>query len=137
MTRFWKYFILFCTGGLSYLLIEIIYRGHTHWTMGVLGGICFVLMGLINNILGFETSLLLQMLISTFIITLLELLSGLLLNVYLGLNIWDYSHLPFNIMGQVCLPFSIIWFFLSPIGIIADDLIRWKFFHEKKPHYHL
>lgn len=137
MIQLWKYLTLFCTGGLSYLLIEIIYRGHTHWTMGVLGGICFILMGLINNILGFETSLLLQMLISTIIITLLEFLSGLLLNIYLGLNIWDYSHLPFNIMGQVCLPFSIIWFFLSPIGIIVDDLIRWKLFHERKPHYHL
>ena len=105
--------------------------------MGILGGICFVLMGLINNILGFETSLILQMFISALIITVLEFLSGLLLNVYLGLNIWDYSHLPFNLMGQVCLPFSIIWFFLSPLGIFADDFIRWKLFHEPKPHYHL
>lgn len=137
MRQLLKYLVLFCTGGLSYLLIEILYRGHTHWTMSILGGICFVLMGLINNILGFETSLILQMFISALIITVLEFLSGLLLNVYLGLNIWDYSHLPFNLMGQVCLPFSIIWFFLSPLGIFADDFIRWKLFHEPKPHYHL
>lgn len=136
MTQLWKYLVLFGIGGTCYLLIEILYRGHTHWTMGILGGICFIFIGLINNVLGFQTSLLLQMLISAVIITVLEFLSGLLLNVYLGLNIWDYSHLPFNIMGQVCLPFFVIWFFLSPLAIFADDFIRWKFFHESKPHYH-
>lgn len=136
MAQVGKYLVLFCIGGISYLLIEILYRGHTHWTMGILGGLCFLLIGLINNIFSFNLSFILQMFISAIIITILEFLSGLLLNVYLGLNIWDYSHLPFNIMGQICLPFFIIWFFLSPIAIVADDFIRWKFFHEPKPHYH-
>ncbi|WP_157047722.1 putative ABC transporter permease [Cellulosilyticum ruminicola] len=92
--------------------------------MGILDGIYFILIGLINNIFSFDFSSILQMLISAFIITILEFLSGMLLNIYLGLHILDYSHLPCNILGQVCLSFFVIWFFLSPIAILADDFIR-------------
>ena len=137
MSYIFKYSFLFTFGGLAYLLIEIMFRGYTHWSMGILGGLCFVFIGLINTIMGFNFSLILQMLISSIIITILELLTGLLLNVYLDLNIWDYSAMPFNFMGQICLLFSIGWCFLSLVAIFADDFIRWKIFHESKPHYRL
>ena len=130
-----KYLFLFCIGGLLYMSIEILYRGYTHWSMGILGGISFVSIGLINEILSLDTPLAIQALIGSIMITLYEFITGVILNIWLGLGIWDYSNLPFNILGQICLPFSIIWYFLSIVGICLDDFLRWKFFGEEKPRY--
>ena len=130
-----KYIYLFIVGGLIYTTLEVIFRGYTHWTMGVVGGICFILLGLINEILPWETPLTIQMLIGSIIITSVEFISGCVLNIWLKMNVWDYSNLPFNILGQICLPFSILWYFVSAIGIIVDDYIRYIYFGEEKPTY--
>ena len=103
--------------------------------MGVLGGICFICLGLINEILSWETPLVLQMLIGGTIITVLEFITGCIVNLWLGWNVWDYSNLPFNLLGQISLFSSIGWIGLSLVGIVLDDFIRWKFFDEEKPHY--
>lgn len=130
-----KHLFLFGIGAFLYLWIEILYRGHTHWTMGVVGGTCFVLIGLINELLSWNTPLWLQGIIGSFIITVLELISGLILNIWLGLGIWDYSQVSFNFMGQICLSFSIAWIGLSVLVIILDDYLRYWFFGEEYPHY--
>ena len=132
-----KYAMLFIIGGLVYMSLELLWRGYTHWTMGVLGGICFICLGLINEILSWETPLVLQMLIGCVIITILEFISGCILNLWLKLNIWDYSNLPLNLLGQICLPFSILWYFISAIGIVIDDYIRYIYFDEECPRYKL
>ena len=77
------------------------------------------------------------MLIAACGITVIELTTGLILNVWLGLNVWDYSNMPGNFLGQICPQFTVLWFFLSAVGIILDDVVRWKIFEEEKPHYHL
>lgn len=128
---------LFIIGGLIYALIEIIFRGYSHWTMVILGGVCFVLIGLINEHFSWDLELWKQMLISTVIITLGEFITGLIVNVWLGWNVWDYSDMPLNIMGQICLLFSVIWFFLSLVAIVLDDYLRYWLFKEEKPHYKL
>lgn len=132
-----KYLFLGIIGGVIYCLIEVISRGYTHWTMAILGGICFVCLGLINEILSWETPLMLQMLIGGTIITVLELITGCIVNLWLGWNVWDYSNERFNIWGQICLKYSCYWFWLSAVGIVIDDFIRWKFFNEEKPRYKL
>lgn len=135
MKSIFKYFILFSVGGLFYMLIEIGFSGSTHWTMGILGGICFILIGLIDSY--YDLPLYKQMLMGAILITSIEFIAGVLLNIELQLAIWDYSHLPFNIMGQVCLPFSIMWFFLCLPAIYLDDWIRASFFNEPSPHHKL
>lgn len=62
-----------------------------------------------------------QMLLGSVIITLLEFVCGCIVNLLLHWNVWDYSNLPFNILGQICLPFSILWFFISFVAIVIDD----------------
>lgn len=132
-----KYVVLFVMGGLVYMGLEILWRGYTHWTMGVLGGICFICLGLINEILSWETPLTLQMLIGSIIITILEFITGCIVNLQLGWNVWDYSKLPYNLLGQISLFSSIGWIGLSLVGILLDDFIRWKWFGEDKPRYKL
>lgn len=137
-----KFLVLFSVGGTIYFLIELIYKsfisnGIVHWSMFLLGGFCFILIGLINEHLPWEMSIIKQGIIGTVIVTVLEFLFGVVLNIILKLGIWDYSHLPLNILGQVCLPFSLAWFFLALIAIMLDDYLRWKWFGEDKPHYHI
>ena len=132
-----KIFILFLIGGFIYVAIELGFRGHSHWTMFLLGGLCFILIGGLNNYIPWEMSIIKQGVIGALIVTSLEFIFGLVLNLYLNLGIWDYSNMPFNILGQICLPFSIAWFFLSLVAIFIDDWLRYILFKEEKPHYHL
>lgn len=132
-----KIFILFLIGGFIYVAIELGFRGHSHWTMFLLGGLCFILIGSLNNYIPWEMSIIKQGVIGALIVTSLEFIFGLVLNLYLNLGIWDYSNMPFNILGQICLPFSIAWFFLSLVAIFVDDWLRYILFKEERPHYHL
>lgn len=131
-----KYLVLFLIGGMAYALIEIAYRGNTHGSMVIAGGLVFVLIGLLNE--GKRNpSFLGQMVISCLIITGIELVTGMIVNRWLGWNVWNYSKLPYNFMGQICLAYSVLWFFLSAAAIVLDDVIKFCFFGEKKPRYHL
>ena len=131
-----KYPMLFLFGGSIYYLLEITFRGYSFPAMAVCGGLCFIICGVIN-----ERSrcmpLVLQQLIAATGITVIEFIFGLILNVWLRLNMWDYSNMPGNVLGQICPQFMVLWFFLSAVGIILDDVIRWRLFGEEKPHYHL
>lgn len=128
--------ILFIIGANIYYSLEILWRGYSHITMFILGGLCFVLIGLINEIKTTSNlPLILQQFIASIIITALELVFGLIFNVWLGLEIWDYSSLRYNFMGQICLSFSILWFFLSLPAIVFDDYLRYWLFGEEKPRY--
>jgi len=135
MKHLCKHLFLFITGGCLYYLIEIIWRGYSDISMLVLGGICFVIIGLINERYSWEMPLILQMLLSSAFVTLAELMAGIVLNIWLDLNIWDYSDSPLNLYGQICLSYSLLWFVLSLGAIVLDDLLRWKLFNEEKPHY--
>jgi uncharacterized membrane protein len=132
-----KALILFLVGGFAYVGIELLYRGRSHPSMFLVGGLCFVGVGEINELYPWDMPLISQMFLSTLLVTAIEFVSGCILNLWLHLGVWDYSNLPYNLLGQICLLFSIIWFFLSLVGIFLDDIIRWKLFHEKKPKYHI
>lgn len=133
--RAWELPFLFAVGGSVYYGLETLWRGYSHWTMFCVGGFAFMAVGLINEVFPWELGFLWQMLIGGGLITALELAAGIVLNLWLGLGIWDYSNLPLNLWGQICLPFSLLWVGLSAVAIVVDDLIRWKVFGEEKPHY--
>jgi uncharacterized membrane protein len=82
-----------------------------------------------------KTGLIWQCLIGGGIITIVEFIAGIILNVWLGGGIWDYSHIPLNILGQICLPYSVAWVFLALAAILADDYLRYFLFEEEKPKY--
>lgn len=135
MRSFPKHIILFLIGGIIYFLLEILWRGYSHWTMVLVGGACFVMCGLINEIFTWDIPMWKQMLICSVFITSIEFLAGIILNIVLNMNVWDYSEMPLNLYGQVCLPFALLWFALSFVGITLDDYLRYWFFGEEKPHY--
>ena len=132
---FLKYLFLGFVGGFTYYNIELIYRGYSHISMFLLASFLFILIGLINEFLSWDTPLFIQSIIGAIIVTAFEFITGCIVNLWLGLNIWDYSNEPLNVMGQICLPFTFIWIVLSCIAIILDDYLRYYIFNEEKPHY--
>lgn len=130
-----KNLFLFAVGGVLYYIIEILWRGHSHYSMFFVGGLCFVLIGKINEYIPWDIPIYLQSILGAVIITSVEFISGCILNIWLGLDVWDYSNIPFNLLGQICLPFSILWVFVAFVAILLDDYIRYFFFGEEKPRY--
>ena len=135
MNKLLKYYTLGTLGGLIYVFIELMWRGYSHWSMFLLGGICFIALGLINEVIPWEMPLTVQMFIGCTIITVLEFITGCIVNLWLGWDVWDYSDLPYNLLGQISVTSSIGWYFLSAVGIVFDDWLRYIFFGEEKPRY--
>lgn len=130
-----KEMILLITGGFSYMLIEILWRGRTHWSMGIVGGLCFVIIGLLNESYTYAESMERQAVKSAIIITVIEFVAGCIINLKLGWDVWDYSNLPFNLLGQVCILFMILWIFLAIPAIYLDDWFRYIWWGEPRPKY--
>jgi len=137
MKQLIKHLTLLLTGGSLYVIIELLWRGYSHWTMFILGGICFVCLGLINEIIPWEMPLWRQVLAGTCIVTALEFLTGCIVNLRFGWAIWDYSGMWGNIFGQVCPQYVVLWMPVSLIGIILDDWLRYWWFGQERPHYKL
>lgn len=130
--------VLWVLGGLVYYpmegLFHIITNGGWAWVgMVVIGGLCFVLVGAMNQRRWFYTApMWYQCLAGTIVILLVEFVSGCILNLWLGLRIWDYSRLPLNVCGQICLPFAALWFLLVPVAVWLEDQLRARLWHEGK-----
>lgn len=131
-----KIFLLWLMGGVVYIVMEICFRGYSHWTMFILGGICFIEIGLENEFLKWDTPIELQALIGAILVTANEFIFGLIVNKGFGLHVWDYTGQPFNILGQICLPFTILWFFVSILAIVVDDILRYYLWGEETPRYY-
>lgn len=122
--------------GAIYCGIEILFRGYSDLSMAIVGGISGIVIGGLNNYLPWEMPVLVQCGIGCGAITIFEGLSGVILNIWLGLNIWDYSNMWGQFFwGQCCVPFCICWFFLAGAAIFLDDWLRWLLFDEDPPHY--
>ena len=107
-------FCLFCIGGFLYNIIEVLWRGYSHWTMFFVGGACFNLIGRIHTLC--RKGLFQRCTLCALAVTAVEFVSGCLFNLKMKLNVWDYSGMFFNIKGQVCLLYSVLWGFLSLIA---------------------
>lgn len=133
-----KKLILFSVGFFCYSLIEVLFRGYTYFTMGLLGGIMLLLVDSINNYISWDIDLIWQGIIGSFMVTLTELVVGELIKAFMIEPMWDYSNMPFNFDGVICPQFSIAWFFVCILGIFIADIINYYIFHEEpKPYYHV
>ena len=117
-------------GGLVYGAMELVFRGFTHMSMVFTGGACMLCFHLIyRSFPGMPLAL--RSVLASLIITAFEFAVGWLVNIRLGLNVWSYSQHPFNLMGQVCLLFSCIWFFMAVPMSAASRMISRMF--QKQP----
>lgn len=110
--------VLWMTGGLFYFYLEIAYRDYSHYSMIICGGLCFLIVGtigdyILKNVKPAFKALVLIMFFGTLIITTLEFITGIIVNLKLDMGVWDYSELKYNVYGQICIGYSMIWALLS------------------------
>lgn len=122
MRRIGFYLSAMLFGGFLYCLVEILYRGYTHISMFLLGGICFLCIGGIRRTFrdAFSAQ---KMLLCAGVITLFEFLCGVFVNRVLGLSVWDYSAMPMNVLGQICITYSAAWCLLAVPAMGLDALL--------------
>lgn len=104
--------IVFLLGGTAYGMLEVLFRGYTHWSMVVTGGACVLTLYTLQEWL-LSMPLVMGALAGAVIITAYEFCVGYIVNIRLGWQVWDYSALAGNVMGQICPAFTAAWFCIS------------------------
>lgn len=133
-----KEFTLFFVGFLGYITIELTFRGYTYWQMGMCGGIVTLILDKINDRISWDLDILIQGFLGSFLITSMELVVGFLTLINGKESMWDYSNLPLNYKGIICVPFSLLWILLSIVAIFIADAINYYIFDEEPaPYYRL
>ena len=110
--KYWKQAVLFYLGGMSYTGVELLWRGWSHGSMFLLGGLCFLALGWMGK--RFSSRIAAGVAGAT-TVTALELGCGLVVNRQF--QIWDYRQMPLNFHGQICLPFCLLWLPLCLVGL--------------------
>ena len=116
----------FAIGGIGYGIIELMWRGYTHPTMIMAGGICFVIFSRIAEKFK-DKPLVYKAALCSLGVTAVELVFGIVFNMIFKMNVWDYSKLPFNFLGQICLLFTFLWGALGMIFVPLAELLNEKF----------
>lgn len=111
-----RYFLI---GAAGYPLLELAWRGRTHPSMALAGGLSAALMHRISRT---PLSTGAQCMLCAAGVTAIEAACGLLWNR--KHQVWDYRRMPFNWRGQICLPFSLLWCGLSAIWLQLDKASR-------------
>lgn len=116
--KIWKNCVLFYTGGATYLTLELLYRGRSHGSMFLAGGLCFLLIGHLNRVEP-RLPLPLRAVAGALIVTMVELGAGMAVNR--SYQVWDYRDQPGNFMGQICPLFTALW---VPLSLAAALLFQ-------------
>ncbi|MEG0107592.1 MAG: hypothetical protein RR705_01900, partial [Lachnospiraceae bacterium] len=132
-----EYLLLWTLGGYLYYNFELFFRGFSHWTMFVLGGICFLFCGLQGILTNWSDSFIVQLIRCEIFVISCEFITGIIVNKWLHWNVWDYSNLPFQLFGQICLPFAIIFSGLCAIAIIGSGYLLYWLYGEPKPKFYM
>ena len=130
--KLWKNAVLFYIGGMVYVLLELLWRRWSHGSMFLVGGCCFLLIGMLSQMQP-EMPGVMQAVLGACMVTAVELLSGLLINRVLDLHVWDYSALPYNLWGQVCMSYFFLWILVSFLALELHRLLRKGLFGEWLP----
>jgi uncharacterized membrane protein len=132
-----EWLFLFALGGTIYYSFEMFFRQMSHWSMFVLGGLCMVFIAQQGLWVEWKDPLWKQLLRCMVFVISGEFLTGILVNKWLQWEVWDYTDQPFQFMGQICLPFAIIFSGICVIGIFLAAYLLYWLYGEVKPSFHV
>lgn len=111
MNKIREYTLVAIFGAAGYFLLEIFWRGYSHWTMALAGGVGLAGIYFMDAMLR-SCGLFQKCAVGCILLTGLELAAGVVVNLVLGWHVWDYSRQPGNLLGQICPLYSLYWFLL-------------------------
>ncbi len=121
-----RYGLFFIIGAIGYAAIEIIWRGHTHWSMMIAGGLAFVMFSIVAEKLRGK-NILVKAAVCGLGVTAIEFVFGVVFNLWLKMDVWDYSYMPLNILGQICPLFTLMWVGLAIAFLPLADALNKDF----------
>lgn len=133
MKRISEYIFLWALGGSIYYLLEIGLRGFSHWSMFILGGLALCFCTYQGEVMHWTEGLWIQVIRATVFVTSLEFITGIIVNKYFQLAVWDYSDQPLNLWGQICVPFMILFSALIVVAIWLGAIVGHKIYGKEKP----
>ena len=110
---------IWALGGTIYYTIEMVTRGFSHWSMFVVGGLALCFCTFQGQAMKWTEPLWIQVI------------------KWLHLEVWDYSDQPFQLWGQICVPFMILFSGLIVIGILLGGTLTYWIYGERKPDFHI
>ena len=119
--KIWRNLVTFYLGGMGYMGLELLWRGRTHGSMFVAGGLSFLLVGQLNRTEP-RLSLPWRAAAGAGIITMVELAAGMLINR--DYAVWDYRARPGNFMGQICPLYMALWLPASLAILLLYDRVE-------------
>ena len=125
-----EYLFIWTIGGCIYYLLEIAFRGFSHWSMFILGGLSLCFCTFQGQAMKWTEPMWLQIIRAVIFVTSLEFITGIIVNKWLRLEVWDYSDQPFQLWGQICVPFMILFSGLIAIGIILGGTLTHYLYRE-------
>ena len=118
-------------------VIEIWFRGFSHWTMFVLGGVTLTFCSFQGEVMHWSEPMWIQIIRAVLFLTSLEFVTGIICNKWLKIGIWDYRDQPFQLCGQICLPFMVMFSGLLCLAIVLGGVVLWGVYGEEKPEFHV
>lgn len=128
-----EYLVLWAVGGCIYYGIEVLFRGFSHTSMFILGGLCMQFFTWQGRLTNWQDTLPRQITRCTIFVVSMEFITGIVVNKWYHLAVWDYSDMPLQLWGQICLPFALIFSFLCTMGILLSGYLLHWFYKEPMP----
>lgn len=120
---------LFLLGGGAYAALELAWRGTTHWTMFLTGGVCLCLLQALADRplpLGLAAA------VGAAGVSGLELAVGAVCRRVLHTAVWDYADEWGNLAGLVCPKYTAYWFLLCGWVIFVLRGVESTVYHPQK-----
>ena len=137
--KFIPLFVIFNISGFIYIILELLWRGYSHWTMYLCAGLCGLVMAAINdNWFKMDTDFRFQVLASAVSCTIMEFFFGIVFNG--DFSIWDYRGLwgTIHFLGdQVNILFFGMWMLISIFALPFLDWMQWKLGIGQRPYYRI
>ena len=120
-------------GGCIYHTIEILFRGYSHWSMFLLGGCSMDFFLQQGKWIRWKDKMWKQLLRAMVFVISGEFFTGIIVNKWMNWNVWDYSEMPGNLWGQICVPFALLFSILCLCGIYLTGFLSFYLFGGEKP----
>lgn len=125
--------MIFAAGAVGYTLLEMLWRGHSHWSMAAAGGISLLALSKTFRKLA-AAPIYFKSIVGGGIITMIEFCFGAVFNLGLGMHVWDYSGVRGNILGQICPVYTVLWCLICvPVSYFQQKIEEGKFAKKALP----
>ena len=105
--------------------------------MFVLGGVALTFCSFQGEVMHWSEPMWIQIIRAVLFLTSLEFMTGIICNKWLKIGIWDYRDQPFQLCGQICLPFVVMFSGLLCLAIVLGGVVLWGVYGEEKPEFHV